>query len=112
MVHEKVVTLLQKFCDGKAVVVHVFPRPDQATVQQVYEEVLQLCRLDHSYIPCLVYSYIISVLLRPAILDLHERFLCSGGWGLERCFNQWCIRQPWRRIFPTSFLKLLGIRWS
>lgn len=41
------------------------------------------------------------------ILDLHERFQCSGGWGIERAFNKWVCKQPWRTALPMNFFERL-----
>ena len=45
--------------------------------------------------------------LRKPILDLHERLLCGGGWGLERTFDRWACKQDWRQLMPLSFFELL-----
>ena len=45
--------------------------------------------------------------LRKPILGLHERFLCGGGWGLERTWNKWVCQQPWRQPLPTTFFEHL-----
>ena len=55
---------------------------------------------------CLVTSFAANP--RKAILDLHERFLCGGGWGLERTLNKWACKQPWRQILPLSFFETLS----
>lgn len=47
--------------------------------------------------------------LRKSILELHERFECGGGWGLERTFNKWVCSQPWRQIMPNFFEPLSQI---
>ncbi len=54
--------------------------------------------------------------VRKPILDLHERFECGGGWGLERTLNEWVLRQEWRKILPSSFFRSLSFNkrnfWS
>lgn len=40
-------------------------------------------------------------------LELHERFECGGGWGLERSLNKWACSQPWRKVMPLDFFKSL-----
>lgn len=44
---------------------------------------------------------------RKSILDLHQRFQCGSGWGLERTLNAWVIKQPWRQRLPLSFFETL-----
>ena len=41
-------------------------------------------------------------------MDLHERFECGGGWGLERTFDQWVLKQPWRKCMPQEYFELLN----
>ena len=45
--------------------------------------------------------------MRKPILDLYERFECGGGWGLERTFDSWVCKQPWRQRLPLTFFELL-----
>jgi hypothetical protein len=40
-------------------------------------------------------------------LELHERFECGGGGGLERSLNKWAWSQPWRKVMPLDFFKSL-----
>lgn len=44
---------------------------------------------------------------RKSILDLHQRFQCGSGWGLERTLNAWVIKQPWGQRLPLSFFETL-----
>lgn len=53
-------------------------------------------------------SYAFLVLLRKDILELHERFECGGGWGLERTLQTWVSKQPWRWPMPTTFFEHLA----
>ena len=53
------------------------------------------------------FTPILSALRKP-ILELHERFECGGGWGLERTFNRWVCSQPWRKIMPMDFFEPLS----
>ena len=41
--------------------------------------------------------------LRPAILNLAEKFESAGGWGSERIFSKWVSKQPWRQCLPPIF---------
>lgn len=52
--------------------------------------------------------YAFLVLLRKDILELHERFECGGGWGLERTLQTWVSKQPWRWPMPTTFFEHLA----
>ena len=45
-------------------------------------------------------------------LQLHERFECGGGWGLERTLGKWVIQQPWRKLLPLSFFEYLRWNWT
>ena len=59
----------------------------------------------------ILFSFLFHVLwsswTRKPILELHERFLCGGGWGLERTFNRWVSQQPWRQRLPLKFFEIL-----
>ena len=41
--------------------------------------------------------------LRPAILDLAEKFESAGGWASERVFSKWVSKQDWRQCLPPVF---------
>lgn len=43
-------------------------------------------------------------LLRPRILDLAEKFDSCGGWGLERAFQKWALKQDFRACLPEPFV--------
>lgn len=61
------------------------------------------------YVPLLEpprFLFLMLVLLRESILDLHMMFECGGGWGLERTFDRWIGKQSWRHALPTSFFEL------
>ena len=71
-----------------------------------------------SFFPCVWFHFIpeflrvefldLARVLRKDILDLHERFECGGGWGLERTFDQWVLKQPWRKCMPQEFFEFLN----
>lgn len=50
--------------------------------------------------------------LRKPILDLAEKFQSCGGWGLERAFVEWSLKQPWRRCLPEVFQLLAHMFWA
>ena len=102
---------LQKFCNGGVPCSRVLIcQYSEATMSYVRQEVLRIGALNHDHIPHPVSIFVSCILdFRPDILDLHERFLAGGNWGLERTFDSWVRRQSWRKVLPTSFLECLGI---
>lgn len=45
--------------------------------------------------------------LRPAVLDLADRFDSAQGWGLERIFADWVMKQSFRGALPPVRKKLV-----
>ncbi|CAK9007826.1 unnamed protein product [Durusdinium trenchii] len=43
-------------------------------------------------------------LVPPRILDLAEKFDSCGGWGLERAFQKWALKQDFRACLPEPFV--------
>ena len=41
--------------------------------------------------------------LRPAVLDLADRFESAGGWASETVFSKWVSKQEWRQCLPSIF---------
>ena len=52
---------------------------------------------------CLVEIYIYheAYNVRRSIKELGDHFSNAGGWGLERAFDCWLQKQPWRAGFPV-----------
>ena len=85
---------------------------DQARVSQIRDTVMDICQLPHDFIPSLGQPKFVVMSLRSDILDLHERFLCGGNWGLERTYQEWVVRQPWRQCLPCHYFERLGNEFS
>lgn len=45
--------------------------------------------------------------LRQPILDLALAFESAGGWGRERAFNKWALKQTWRKAMPHQYFQRL-----
>lgn len=74
------------------------------------DQVMKIGRLNHDLIPQL--GFLIDrtpPLPRRDILELHLAFRSGNGWGLERSFNAWAVKQPWRALMPLSFFEWLSL---
>ena len=44
-----------------------------------------------------------ELILRPAVLELADKFESAGGWASEAIFSKWVSKQEWRRCLPSIF---------
>lgn len=69
------------------------------------QDVCTLCDTTATVTVYLRYLSSDFVQLSPEVLDLHNRFECGGGWGLERTFHAWVNTQPWRQLMPVRYFE-------
>ena len=48
-------------------------------------------------------------LVPSAVLDLADRFVSSQGWGQERIFQAWALKQRFRQALPRVY-ECLGLQ--
>ena len=51
-----------------------------------------------------------SLKLRPSLLELAERFDGFTGWGFDKPFIAWALKQEWRGCLPVPLVFLAKVR--
>lgn len=103
-----VADFIQMVCNGEASQ-RLSSFLKQASMVKVKKVLESLLAVPHYLTPCLIGLSARSPRCppRPKILQLADRFVSSGGWGLERIFWKWVREQWWSKFWPEPHSPLI-----